>query len=346
MSPLRSICILLTSLLLSGCYYGHLAKGEYDLLSKSEPIADILKNGKHDAALKQRLKTLLDVRSYASQVLKLPDNDSYTQYVDLQRPFVLWNVFAAPELSMEPLEHCFLFAGCVAYRGYFDERSAQDEAAELKADGYEVHVAGVSAYSTLGWFDDPVISTMMRGSDEFLISTVFHELAHQQLYLKGDTAFNESFASFVGEEGARQYLSSRGQDTRTERLRRQREDQFISLILETRASLKRLYEGRLSDDKKRERKQKALGRLKARYAELRAGEWKDFDDYDRWFSEEINNARLLPFGMYHEWVTAFARLFREQKQDWTKFYAAAERLSGRSEAERHAELRRLRNATD
>lgn len=343
MRRLAACLILAASLPLGGCYYGHLAKGQYELLSKREPIADILKDENRDAGLKQRLQTLLDARAYASRVLKLPDNGSYTEYADLQRPYVLWNVFATPELSMEPLEHCFLFVGCVAYRGYFDEHMAREEAAALKQDGYEVYVAGVPAYSTLGWFDDPVLNTMMRSSDEFLISTVFHELAHQQLYLKGDTTFNESFASFVGEEGARQYLKNLGRGTHEGQLRRQREDQFIALLLETRGSLKRLYEGHISDDKKRERKQKIIGRLKTRYAELRAGDWKDFDGYDRWFSEEINNARLLPFGLYHEWIAAFDHLFHDQQQDWSKFYQAAALLSRKSESERRSELRRLQS---
>lgn len=345
MSRLRTLILLSGSLLLNGCYYGHLARGEYDLLSKREPIADILKDEKRDAGLKQRLQLLLDARAYASHALKLPDNDSYTSYSDLQRPYALWNVFAAPELSMQAVEHCFLFSGCVAYRGYFDEGLAKAEAESLRKDGYEVYVAGVPAYSTLGWFDDPVLNTMLRGSDEFLISTLFHELAHQQLYLKGDTAFNESFASFVGEEGARQYLKGRGQETGAEQIRRQREDLFVGMILETRKRLERLYEGHISDETKRERKQKIISRLRAQYAELRAGDWKDFDGYDRWFEGDINNARLLPFGLYHEWIQAFARLYQQQNRDWPRFYAAAERLSELPEDQRQSELRRLKNAT-
>lgn len=343
MNSFRTAWIAFISLLLSGCYYGHLVKGEYALLSKREPIADILKDPQRDATLRQRLQIALDARAYATRVLKLPDNDSYTQYADVQKPYVVWNVFAAPELSMESLEHCFLFAGCVAYRGYFDEAMAQAEAADLKAQGYEVHVAGVPAYSTLGWFDDPLLNTMMRGTDERLISSVFHELAHQQLYLKGDTAFNESFASFVGEEGARQYFKNLGRSNQAELLRLQYEEQFIALVMETRKSLERLYQGHTSDDKKRERKQKIIRHLKARYAELRAGEWKNFDGYDPWFAVEINNARLLPFGLYHEWAPAFARLFLDQQEDWTKFYVAAEQLAELPEAKRHAQLRRLKN---
>lgn len=338
MKALRLLLIVIGSMLLGGCYYTHLLQGEYELLSKREPITDILKDETRDPELKRRLQKILDARAYAKHSLKLPDNGSYTAYTNLQRDYVLWNVFATPELSLDPIEHCFPFAGCVAYRGYFEPQQAQDEADALKTKGYDVYVAGVPAYSTLGWFDDPVISTMMHWSDEILISTVFHELAHQQLYLKGDTAFNESFATFVGEEGLREYLESQGTRSDAEARRRQHEHQFIGLILETRERLKRLYQTRLAPDALRKKKQDEFMRLRKKYALLRAGPWKDFKDYDPWFDSELNNARLLPFGLYGEYVPAFAALFQQQKQDWFAFYAAAKKLSGLPEAER---LRRL-----
>lgn len=342
MNRLGLIALSLT-LCLQGCYYTHVAKGEYDLLAARRPIAEILQDPQQTPALKQRLQLVLDARSFAARALQLPDNGSYTSYVDVKKPYVVWNVFAAPELSLEPVTHCFWFAGCVAYQGFFDEADARDEAASLKADGNEVFVAGVPAYSTLGWFDDPILSTMLRGDDDTVISTVFHELAHQRFYLKGDTAFNESFASFVGEEGLHRYLLSLGRDSTRGDVARAREDRFVSMILETRGSLQRLYRSHLSDDQKRARKQAAIERLRKEYAALRATDWKDFDGYDRWFAQEINNARLLPFGLYHEWVPAFAQLFEEQHGDWTKFYQAVEALGDLSASERTARLRHLLN---
>lgn len=339
---LKPLLIIFTSLVLNGCYYSHLAQGEFELLSKREPITDILKDDSRDPALKQRLQKILAARAYASHALKLPDNGSYTQYADVQRDAVLWNVFATAELSLEPLEHCFVFVGCVAYRGYFDQQQAQDEAASLKAQGYDVYVGSVPAYSTLGWFDDPVINTMMRWSDEFLISTVFHELAHQQLYVKGDTAFNESFASFVGEEGLRQYLHSTSTQSNAETQRQQREAQFTRLVLDAREHLSSLYKTRLAPEAMRQRKQQEFVRLQKNYAALRAHEWKHFNAYDQWFNTELNNARLLPFGLYDEWVPAFAALYREQQQDWAAFYAAAKKLAELPNDVRKQQLEQLR----
>jgi predicted aminopeptidase len=340
----KPLLLLLACLALNGCYYGHLVRGELDLLSKREPITDILKDEKRDPALKLRLQKILAARAYASSTLKLPDNGSYTQYADVQRDAVLWNVFATQELSLEPIQHCFVFAGCIAYQGYFDQQQAQEKAASFKAQGYDVYVGAVPAYSTLGWFDDPVINTMMHWSDEFLISTVFHELAHQQLYVKNDTAFNESFASFVGQEGLRQYLKSNGTQSSGETQRQQREVRFKSLILDTRERLSALYKTRLAPEAMRLRKQQEYLRLRKNYAALRAREWTHFNAYDRWFDSELNNARLLPFGLYEQWVPAFAALYREQHRDWTAFYAAAKKIAELPDELRKQQLQQLRES--
>ena len=284
-----------------------------------------------------------DARRFAVSHLGLPDNDSYTEYADLKRPYVVWNVFATPALSLRPVEHCFLFVGCLAYRGYFDQQQAQKEAARLSAEGDDVYVGGVPAYSTLGWFDDPVINTMMNWSDDVLISTVFHELAHQKLYIKDDTLFNESFANFVGEQGLREYLAAHGGDESSDSAAREREHRFVSLVLDARKRLQTLYESSQSDSAKRIGKLTEFARLRAEYQALREGEWKDFSGYDPWFERELNNARLLPFGLYDEYVPAFAALFHQQDDDWPRFYAAAKALSKRPAKARKAQLDALQH---
>ncbi|MGH8460688.1 MAG: aminopeptidase [Stenotrophobium sp.] len=333
------------ALLLGGCgnlgYYAHLAGGEYHLLSKREAIAEILKNPKTDPVLKARLAKVLDARAYASQTLHLPDNRSYTLYADVGRPFVVWNVFAAPELSLQPVQQCFLLVGCLAYRGYFDVDDARAEAARLKAEGNDVFVAGIPAYSTLGWFNDPVINTMMRWSDEQLIATVFHELAHQEYYLNGDTAFDESFANFVGEEGLRQYLAARGGASDAEMLRREREQIFVKLLMDTRERLDAIYSDDIPDSEKRARKQAEFQRLRDEYTQLREGPWKDFPAYDGWFAGAMNNAKLLPFGLYNRWVPAFAELYRQQGNDWIAFYKAVKKLGELPDEERERRLTEL-----
>ncbi|PTU32208.1 aminopeptidase [Stenotrophobium rhamnosiphilum] len=348
--PLSSIlraALLLTVLPLCACsnlaYYTRLAQGQHELMSARVPIRDIVKDEKQDPALRERLSKVLDARAFATQHLGLPDNDSYTEYADLKRPYVVWNVFATPELSLKPIEHCFLFVGCLAYRGYFDQQQAQEKSDELKAQDNDVYVSGVPAYSTLGWFDDPVINTMMNWSDAVLISTVFHELAHQQLYIKDDTVFNESFANFVGEEGLRQYLALHGGDSAADKLRRQRERQFTELVLASRRRLQMLYESNAPADAKRSGKATEFVRLNSEYQGLREGAWKDYSGYDRWFSKELNNARLLPFGLYDEYVPAFATLFRQSEENWTAFYAAAKALSKLPTKERKARLTELQN---
>lgn len=340
--------LLCATLMLGACsnlsYYTHLARGQHELMSARVPIREIVQDPKQDAALRERLAKVLDARTFATQHLGLPDNDSYTEYADLKRPYVVWNVFATPELSLKAVEHCFLFVGCLAYRGYFDQQQAQEKADELKQLGNDVYVSGIPAYSTLGWFDDPVINTMMNWSDAVLIDTVFHELAHQKLYIKDDTVFNESFANFVGDEGLREYLAMRNDNSAAEVLRKQREHQFIELVLAARQRLEQLYKSNAPEQAKRDGKAAEFVRLRAEYRTLRENEWKDFPGYDRWFSGDLNNARLLPFGLYDEYVPAFAELFRQQNSDWSAFYQAAKSLKELSKAQRTVRLNALREA--
>lgn len=339
--------LLLAALaVLGGCssldYYGHLARGQLDLLQRREPIAEIVADPGRDPELRRRLQRVLELRRWAVERMGLPDNRSYTSYADLGRPFVLWNLFAAPELSVEPLEHCFPLAGCVAYRGYFDRARADREADALRRRGYDVELAGVPAYSTLNWFADPVLNTMMGGPEEVLLGIVLHELAHQRLYILDDTRFNESFAEFVEEEGLSQFLAERGGNLAAYRDFESRLNAVVTLALETRARLDRLYRSGLPAEAQRAGKAQLFANLREDYRRLRDGHWGGWRGFDPWFDRaDANNARLAPFALYDGAVPAFRALFEREGRQWTRFFAAAERLGGLPEAERQAALAAL-----
>ena len=325
----RCLVPLLLGVLLSGCasldYYAQVSRGQLDLLAARQPVAELLADPQTDPELQRRLAQAQQAREFASAHLALPDNRSYRLYADLQRPYVVWNVFATPELSLAPLTHCFPVAGCVAYRGFYQQGRARGAAALLQDEGLDTYVAGIEAYSTLGWFDDPILNTMLRWDDERLAAVIFHELAHQQLYVADDTAFNESFASFVEQEGLRQWRAARGlapDDAHEERMRRQ----FTELILASRERLQALYASQLDEAQKRAAKAAEFERLRGEYRVLRDGEWGGDRRYDAWVAQPLNNARLLPFGLYDQWVEAFAALFRQADGDWAEFYRRAAAL--------------------
>ncbi len=339
---------LAAALLLSGCstldYYSHLAGGQLQLLQAREPIAELLESPTADPQLKQRLALAQQARDFASAQLALPDNDSYRLYADIQRPFVVWNVFATPEFSLSPELHCFPIAGCVAYRGFYSQGRARGAAAWLKQQGLDTYLGGVEAYSTLGWFDDPILNTMLRWSDERLVAVIFHELAHQQLYVADDTAFNESFASFVEREGLRQWRAKQGLPPVDPQGERQRE-QFAALVLASRARLQQLYASDLPAAQMRSGKQAEFARLRAEYRALREREWGGLGRYDDWINAPMNNAKLLPFSLYDQWVPAFAALFEQAGRDWPRFYQQVEALGRLPAAERQQALTGLSAGT-
>ena len=341
--PLIFLAALLCATALTGCtmlgYYAHLAQGQWQVLAAREPIAQLIADPHRDPELRRRLALALHARDFASTGLALPRNGSYTQFADIGRPFVVWNVFAAPELSLTGIEHCFPIAGCVAYRGYYREDRARAEAARLDAQGLDTYVAGVPAYSTLGWFDDPLLNTLLRGDDDRLIATVFHELAHQQLYVPGDTAFNESYASFVEEEGLRQWRAGRGEAAQSAAYA-DREAAFVALVLDARQQLEQAYAAAVDDTARRAAKQAAFADLHRRYHGLKAA-WGGWAGYDPFFSTPLNNAKLLPFGLYHQHVAAFAALFAREGRDWRRFHAAAAALKPLSDTDRAHRLQAL-----
>ncbi|ATE80373.1 MULTISPECIES: aminopeptidase [Pseudomonas] len=329
---------------LNGCasvsYYGQLASGQLHLLRAREPIANVIADPDRDRQLRAHLAQSQKARTFASQHLHLPDNQSYRLYADIGRPYVVWNVFATPEFSLKPQNHCFPVAGCVAYRGFYSQSAARGEAALQRLQGMDVSIGGVEAYSTLGWFNDPIISSMMAWGDERLATLIFHELAHQRFYVKDDTEFNESFATFVEQEGTRQWRAFRDMPPDNGALVRQR-DQFIQLILDTRTRLERLYALPLPADQMRERKAAEFEQLRREYRTLRDSQWAGNNRYDAWINAPMNNARLLPFGLYDQWVPAFTALFRQVDGDWVRFYAAVEKVGALPVGERKAALTAL-----
>ena len=334
---------------LAGCsamdtadYYWQGASGQLEILSRAKPIGEVI-NESSDAVLRQRLMRVQEIRAFAIRDLGLPDNGSYTRYSDLGRPFVVWNVFATPELSLKSKQWCFPIAGCVSYRGYFNEQDARDEAARLKSAGEDVWLSGVPAYSTLGYFDDPVLSTFVRWPETEVARMVFHELAHQVLYVKDDTQFNESFAATVEEEGVRRWLATQGnpqldaQFTRSERLRHV----FRDLITDTRAELAAVYASDASEADKRERKAAAFAGMREGYERAKAGE-PGLAGYDRWFAgvggAGPNNASISSVALYTGQVPAFKELLSQEGKDLGKFYSRVKMLAALPKQERDGTL--------
>lgn len=328
-------------IVLSGCstlgYYAHVSKGQLGLMSKRRPIAAMVEDRRIDDGLRARLGEVLDAREFASQRLHLPRNRSYTRFVALKRPFVSWSVFAAPEFSVEPLTHCFPFAGCVAYRGYFRLEKAERQAARLRERGFETDVEGVAAYSTLGWFADPVFSSMLRWGQDELIGIVFHELTHQKVYLRDDSAFNESLAMFVQQQGLREWRRTRGLPPATAEDER-RERSFVARVLALRERLASIYAQPWDPERMRRAKAEAIAAFRADYARMREDVLAGFARYDDWAAEPINNAKLVPFGLYDGWLPAFAALFAECGGDWRRFHARVAALARLPKAQREAAL--------
>ncbi|TVP89272.1 MAG: aminopeptidase [Pseudomonadaceae bacterium] len=341
----RGLIIGVILLMLGGCTslsYLHQAwQGQREVMRLAVPIEDILADPAADPDLQRRLALALEAREFASVQLALPDNPSYTRYSALPRPYVLWNLFVTPELSVEPIEQCFPWLGCVGYRGYFAQADAEAAAADWRARGKQVFIGGVPAYSTLGWYDDPVLSSMLHWSDEELVRLIFHELAHQQVYVRNDTAFNESYATFVEQQGLREWRRLQGWPE-PEATERQQQREFVQLMLTAREDLHNIYAQPLAADLLRSQRDQRFARLREDYANWRDQHWTGSARFDHWFSGELNNASLLPFGLYDQWVPGFAALFAAAGEDWSVFHAAVADLGRRPADERHQVLQSYR----
>jgi predicted aminopeptidase len=348
----------------SGChtlsFYGQAVKGQYQLIAHRQSIENLVRDPGTAVRLRKQLELVQKLRVFASEELKLPVDGHYLKYVDVHRPFVVWNVEAAPEFSMEPKTWWYPLVGSLEYRGYFSEHRATNYAAALRLKGFDVFVGGVEAYSTLGWFKDPVLNTFIFNPEADLAETVFHELGHQRVFARSDTDFNEAFATAVGEEGARRWLRARGdtfaQEKYLSELKRTR--QFVQLTLKTRRQLETLYgdeqteDGKLKATKKkpnlsseelRQRKMQIFEQLQQDYRALKK-EWSGDTSYDNWFARPVNNAQLNSVAAYYDLVPGFERLLELNGGDLEKFYAAAERLSAMSKKERHERLTNLEAA--
>jgi predicted aminopeptidase len=339
----RAVLIPALCALLSGCgtpYLMQAASGEWHVMRARVPIDQVIADPHTPQELRTRLELVRAARQFASNDLGLPDNKSYRTYADIRRPYVVWNVVATPEFSVVPHHWCFPVAGCVAYRGYFHEASAAKFAAGLAAHGYDVAIDGVPAYSTLGKFADPVLSSMMRYGDDELAATIFHELAHQLLYVKDDSAFNEAFATTVEDAGLERWLAHQGTPARMQEFRTEqvREAAFVKLLAGARARLATLYASGLTPEPMRQQKAAILAALGVDIRAFERREGVSYPLYDAWIKEGLNNARLASVATYYDCMPGFKRLLAQEDNDLPRFYAAARELAHRSRPERHARL--------
>ena len=348
----RSLALIFTALIAtffivvaaSGCshlgYYWQNTQGHIAVMNAAKPVQDLLSDEQLPAPLKARLALSQRIRVFASDTLKLPHNASYTRYADLKRSAVVWNVVAAPPYSLQLKTWCFAVVGCVGYRGYYSEAAAKEEAERVKAEGYEVNVYGVPAYSTLGYMNwaggDPLLSTFIGYPEGELARMIFHELAHQVLYVKDDTMFNESFATAVERLGGQQWLATHG----SEAVRKEYEAfdskrrEFRALTLRTRTRLDDIYKKnqpsaliKPSQDAMNSiaiLKQQAMQQLQDEYAQLKQS-WGGFAGYDR-FIANANNASLGAQAAYDELVPQFEAVFAKQGNDWNAFYSTIQSI--------------------
>jgi predicted aminopeptidase len=339
---LRILLLAVLALVLPGCgtlYVAQAAKGQLEILTGRRPIPKVIADPDTDPALRRRLATVREAREFASSELGLPNNKSYTSYADLDREFVVWSVVATAEFSVEPLEWCFPVVGCVEYRGYFRETSAEKFAARLRDQGYDTIIGGVPAYSTLGKFNDPVMNTMMVYGDDELASILFHELSHQLVYLPDDSSFNEAFAVAVEREGLARWLRKHGREADLEKYvkRRDRQAASIAIVRKYREELAALYREALPPAEMRARKADAFARLRREVRDLDARH-----GVQSRFAEELegppNNARLASFATYFDCVPGFERLLAEHDHDLGRFYEAARTIARLPREERRSRL--------
>jgi len=361
---LLAVSLAAMLLAVSGCqtigFYAQAAKGQYQILAHKKSIDKLIADPETPATLRDKSKLVEQLRDFAKDQLQLPVDGDYLKYVDVHRPYVVWNVRATPQFSLQPRTWWYPLVGSLEYRGYFSEHGATNYAARIAKKGDDVYVDGVEAYSTLGWFKDPVLNTFIGLSEPELAEVIFHELGHRRVFARGDTDFNEAYATTVGQEGARRWLRASGKTNLLEKytVAIHRNDQFVHLIMSTREQLEKVYGDTLDKDGKvkaakipplppaqlQEQKQRVFANLRSHYEQLKAS-WGGYKGYDDWFSRELNNAQLNTIANYYDFLPAFQRLLDLNGGNMEKFYSAVERLSKMDKDQRHQALRNLAKGT-
>jgi len=328
----RRFALLAAALLSPGCastgYLLHAARGQLEVLSARRPIDEVIADPATTAQLSRRLEQVRAMREFAATELALPTGDSYRQYADVGRAYPVWSLNAAPALSLVPRSWCYPVVGCLSYRGYFDLALASEASQRLRDQGLDVYVAPVPAYSTLGWFDDPVFDSLLRGPPWYTAGIVFHELAHRRLYVPGDTAFSEAYAVSVQREGERRWLAEHGTEATRTAYRRYRAAhvEFLRMVRQTRSELEAIYASAASDERKLERKARSLRALRGRFAQMPA-RLEGYRGFDRWFGQDVNNAKLAQVATYNALVPRFEALMRRLDGDMRRFHREVERLA-------------------
>lgn len=341
----------LALVMLAGCghlsYYTQAARGHFGVISKARPIPEVLQEKNTSEELKRKLNLVLEARKFAEERLRLEGKGHYLRYADLGRDSVVYNVYAAPEFSLESKRWWYPIIGHQSYRGYFAKEAAIACAKELKEEGYDTYVGGVDAYSTLGWFKDPVLNTWINDDDEEVVSLVIHELTHQRLYIDGDTAFNEAFATAVEIVGTRLWLKEKGREDKIAEWEAQqkRRSEFIQLVKRTRTELAQIYGTEPPSDEAlaRRRKVQSLDTFRAELETLRS-RWNSKTAFSSWLKKAVNNARLNTVSTYYDLVPAFLKLLEQQNHDFETFYAEVRRIGRMPKPERHAYLSALEGA--
>lgn len=331
--------------LFSGCegvsFYRQAVAGQYQILAHREPVEKLMADPKTPPKLKAKFEQVMKIRRFAKEVLKEPADDEYTRYTDLHRPYVVWNVNIAPALSLAPKTWWFPVVGRASYRGYFSEKAAQRYAEPWRKKGWDVYVDGIEAYSTLGWFHDPLLNTFIYEPEAYLADLIFHELAHRRLFVEGDTDFDEAFAMEVAAEGVKRWFAA-GNDPKSYKdyLEAQdREKTFVDLVMATRHELEAAYaDAKLTDAEKLQRKAQIITRLRTKYAEIKKT-WGGYSGYDEWFADPLNNAKFNTVATYYELRPAFRALLEAQGGDMEKFYNAVAALGKLPLEQRHRALK-------
>ena len=341
---LTTAATILITIALFGCsdvgYYLQCAKGQMEVMSSSRPLTEVIADPQTPPELRQKLERVLLMREFAVAELGLPDNDSYRDYADIGRPYVVWNVVAAPEFSLKPKQWCFPVAGCVSYRGYFKQKDAEALALKLQEENYDVDLYGVQAYSTLSWFDDPVLNTFITSSDGRLAGLLFHELAHQLIYVDGDTPFNEAFAMTVQIEGVRRWFQQMGSSDEWQKFleNQSQVEIFQEFLKKIHSQLETLYQKDYSTEKMRVEKQRLISGAIVKFNQLKISGQLDHR-FDRWMSRGLNNARLAGIATYRELIPGFQKILRQCRGDFGCFFTQVRQLAKLSKTARRDRLK-------